>query len=70
MASTTSRAEDGKPIDMVEFGRDLLRRRADYEARNGCPVPSPRNDGSRRTEGKRALLAEVDKLAAAKGFRW
>lgn len=70
MASTTSRVEEGEPIDMVEFGRDLMRRRAEYEARNGCPVPTPRNNGSRRTPEKRALLAEIDKLAAAKGFRW
>ncbi|MEI9853063.1 MAG: hypothetical protein WDN24_21955 [Sphingomonas sp.] len=69
MASKTSMADEGQPIDMVEFGRDLLRRRAEYEAKNG-PLVIARNDGSRRTPAKRALLAEIEKLAAAKGFRW
>lgn len=54
---------------MVEFGRDLMRRRAEYEAKYG-PIEIARNNGSRRTPEKRALLAEIDKLAAAKGFRW
>jgi hypothetical protein len=70
MASTTSSDDPGEVIDMVEFGRDLARRRAEYEARTGAPVPAPRNNGSRRTPEKRALLAIIDKLAAAKGFRW
>lgn len=69
MASKTLTADEGEPIDMVEFGRDLARRRAEYEKANG-PLVIARNDGSRRTPEKRALLAIIDKLAAAKGFRW
>jgi hypothetical protein len=69
MASTTSKAEEGEAISMADFGRDLLRRRAEYEAKYG-PVPAPRNDGARRTASKRALLAAVDAAAAKKGFRW
>lgn len=63
-------ADEGEVVSMAEFGRDLARRRAAYEARKGRPVPAPRNDGSRRTPEKRALLEIIDALAAAKGFRW
>jgi hypothetical protein len=74
MASTTSRPErpeeNGRSIDMVEFGRDLVRRRAEYEAKYGHPPLVPRNSGANRTESKRALLVEIDKAAAAKGFKW
>lgn len=59
----------GEPIDMVEFGRALARRRADYEAEYG-PIPVPRNSGARRTESKKALLAAIDEAAAKTGFRW
>jgi hypothetical protein len=69
MASTTSRPEhaeeDGPSIDMIEFGRRLAARRAEL----GYPVV-PRNSGANRTESKRALLVEIDKAAAAKGFKW
>jgi hypothetical protein len=50
---------------MEDFGRDLARRRAAL----GNPE-LPRNSGKRRTESKRALLAEIDKAATKKGFRW
>jgi hypothetical protein len=63
-----SRADEqdwGEPIDLVEFGRALAKRRAEYEARNG-PVPVPRNSGKRRTVSKKALL----KAIAATGKVW
>jgi hypothetical protein len=69
MASKTSKAEPernwGEPIDMEEFARKLAARRAEL----GNP-PGTRNSGARRTASKRALLAEIDNLAAAKGFKW
>ena len=69
MASKTLKAEPernwGEPIDMIDFGRKLAARRAAA----GNPE-LPRNSGKRRTESKRALLAEIDKAAAKKGFRW
>lgn len=55
----------GEPIDMIEFGRALAKRRAEYEAKKG-PVPVPRNSGKRRTESKKALLAAI----AATGKVW
>lgn len=72
MVSKTSETETnyGPAIDMADFARDLLRARAEYEARTGQPFTVPRNSGARRTESKKALLAEVEKLAKAKGFRW
>jgi len=69
MASKNSKAEPernwGEPIDMEEFGRQLAARRAEL----GDP-PGTRNSGGRRTASKRALLAEIDKAAAAKGIKW
>lgn len=69
MVSKTSKAEAernwGEPIDMADFGRTLATRRAEL----GDP-PGTRNSGANRTPGKRALLAEIDRVAAAKGFRW
>lgn len=55
---------------MAAFGRDLVRRRAAIEAETGQPFTVPRNSGARRTPAKQALLAEIDKLATATGFRW
>ena len=53
--------EAGEPVvDMAEFGRELLRRRADYEARYGVACELPRNSGARRTESKRALLRAIE----------
>ena len=53
--------EVGEPVvDMAEFGRELLRRRADYEARYGVACELPRNSGARRTESKRALLRAIE----------
>ncbi len=49
---------EGKAIDMADFGRALLRRRADYEARYG-PLEIPRNSGKRRTASKKALLKSI-----------
>lgn len=57
--------EDGPAIDMTEFGRTLALRRAAL----GEPIV-PRNSGTRRTASKRALLVEIDRIAAAKGFSW
>ena len=56
----------GEPIDMVEFGRELARRRAEIEAQTGGPILVPRNTGNRRTASKKALL----KAIAATGKRW
>lgn len=69
MASKTFIEEEGEVIDMAEFGRDLARRRAEYERLHG-PLVIARNNGARRTPEKRALLEIIDRLAAAKGFRW
>jgi hypothetical protein len=72
MMSTAFAIDDdyGPAIDMAAYGRDLARRRAEIEAETGRPLAVPRNSGTRRTESKKALLAEIDKLSAAKGFRW
>ncbi len=59
----------GEPIDLVEYGRDLSRRRAEYEAKNG-PIPVPRNSGARRTESKRALLDAINAITDKQGWRW
>ncbi|MDG5488260.1 hypothetical protein NYR55_06455 [Sphingomonas sp. BGYR3] len=60
----------GRRLDMAAYGRALVERRAAIEAETGEPLTVPRNSGTRRTESKKALLAEIDRLAAAKGFRW
>ncbi|MBS0505486.1 MAG: hypothetical protein JSS55_17155 [Proteobacteria bacterium] len=59
----------GEPIDMRSFGRDLARRRAEYEAKNG-PIPVPRNTGARRTKSKQALLDAVNAITEKQGWRW
>lgn len=59
----------GEPIDMQSFGRDLARRRAEYEAKNG-PIPVPRNSGKRRTESKKALLDAINAITGKQGWRW
>ena len=41
-------------IDMADFGRDLLRRRAEAGI-----ADLPRNSGNRRTPSKRALLKAI-----------
>lgn len=69
-ASANDRDDYGPAIDMAAFGRELARRRAAIEAETGQPFTVPRNSGARRTESKKALLAEIDRLSAAKGFRW
>jgi hypothetical protein len=48
-------------VDMVEFGRDLLRRRQAA----GDPH-MPRNSGKRRTPSKRALLKAIEEA----GGKW
>lgn len=68
--SAIDRNDYGRTIDMAAFGRALARRRAEIEAETGEPFTVSRNNGTRRTESKRALLAEIDQLAAAKGIRW
>ena len=60
MASPTSNAELAS-ITLEAFSRELAERRAAL----GNPV-LPRNDGSRRTDSKRALLAAI----AAAGGAW
>lgn len=72
MASNTSTTDDwqGRRLNMAAFGRALARRRAEVEAQTGEPVTVPRNNGTRRTASKRALLAEIDQIAAARGIRW
>lgn len=67
--SKTSKADEqnwGEPIDMVEYGRWLARRRAEIEAATGKPFTVPRNDGKRRTPSKKALLRAI----AATGKTW
>ncbi len=61
-APKTSKADiptDAPVIDMADYGRDLLRRRADYEARYGR-LEIPRNSGKRRTASKHALLKAIE----------
>ena len=67
--SKTSNADErnwGAPIDMVEYGRWLTRRRAEIEAETGKPFTVPRNSGKRRTASKKALLRAI----AATGKAW
>lgn len=67
--SKTSNADEqnwGAPIDMVEYGRWLTRRRAEIEAETGKPFTVPRNSGKRRTASKKALLRAI----AATGKVW
>ena len=59
MTSKSSTPE--KVIDMAEFGRELIRRRAKL----GNPE-LPRNPGTHRTASKRALLTAIEKA----GGRW
>ena len=54
MASTSLQA-DRKPIPLDAFGEEVLRRRAAA----GDPL-MPRNAGTRRTPGKRALLKAIE----------
>lgn len=53
-------------IDMVEFGVELVKRRAAYEARFRHACELPRNSGLRRTESKRALLKAIEEA----GGKW
>lgn len=53
-------------IDMAAFGRELMQRRADHEARRGAPCELPRNRGGRRTPSKRALLEAIEQA----GGKW
>jgi hypothetical protein len=74
MASKTSKPDveawPGRTIDFVEYGRALAERRAAYEAEHGHPPLVPRNDGARRTESKKALLAAIDEITEKQGWRW
>ena len=56
----------GEPIDLVEYGRWLMRRRAEIEKETGRPFTVIRNSGKRRTQSKKALL----KAIAATGKVW
>lgn len=49
------------PVSLAEFGEEVLRRRAVA----GEP-DTPRNDGTRRTASKRALLKAIEEA----GGRW
>ena len=60
----------GPPIDMVEYGRALAKRRAAYETKHGHPPLAARNSGARRTESKKALLAAIDEITEKQGWRW
>lgn len=64
MAPATSKTDtpDEPAIDMVDFGSDLLRRRAAYEAKYGL-LQIPRNTGTRRTPSKRALLKAIEETS-------
>ena len=67
--SKTSKADEqnwGEPIDMVEYGRWLVRRRAEIEAETGKSFTVPRNSGKNRTPSKKALLRAI----AATGNKW
>jgi hypothetical protein len=62
--SKISKADEqnwGEPIDMVEYGRWLVRRRAEIEAATGKPFTVPRNSGKRRTASKKAAIAATGK---------
>lgn len=59
----------GEPIDMQSFGRDLARRRAEYEVKKGA-IPVPRNSGKRRTASKQALLDAINAITDKQGWRW
>ena len=48
-------------IDMADFGRDLLRRRAETGI-----TDLPRNSGKRRTPSKQALLKAIEQA----GGKW
>lgn len=50
-----------EPIPFDDFGRDVARRRAEYEAKFGA-INMPRNSGVRRTENKKFLLREIQML--------
>jgi hypothetical protein len=54
-----------EPISFDDFGRDVARRRAEYEAKFGA-INMPRNSGLRRTESKKSLLREIQ----AVGGNW
>jgi hypothetical protein len=60
MVSQTSKPSR-KAISLEAFGREVVRRR---EAAG--TVVMPRNDGTRRTDSKRALLAAIEDS----GARW
>jgi hypothetical protein len=62
---TTAKPAPGKPIPMEDFAADIMRRRAEYEAKNG-PLEMPRNSGTRRTPSKRALLKAIEEA----GEKW
>lgn len=69
MVSKMSKADEqnwGEPIDMAEYGRWLVRRRAQIEAETGRPFTVPRNSGNNRTPSKKALLRAI----AATGKKW
>ena len=70
MASISSSGPETGRVTLEELGHHVLRRRAAYEARTGEAFAMPRNNGTRRTESKKALLAAIDPAAAEKGFRW
>jgi hypothetical protein len=47
----------GRRTDFADFAERLAARRAEIG-----PIDVPRNSGTRRTDSKRALLAEIEKL--------
>jgi hypothetical protein len=61
--SKTSKTDErnwGEPIDMADYGRWLMRRRAEIEEATGQPFRVTRNSGKRRTASKKALLRAIE----------
>ena len=55
MASKHSKADPAELVTLEDFGRDVMRRRAETGI-----TDLPRNSGKRRTESKKALLKAIE----------
>ena len=61
------RSKTEKPITtLAEFGAEILRLCQAYKTKTGCEFDLPRNDGTRRTESKKALLKAIEDI----GGKW
>jgi hypothetical protein len=58
MATKSSKA-DNAAMTLAELGADIQRRRQAYVEKTGSEPYLPRNDGTRRTPSKRALLRAI-----------